>query len=63
MVIWVLPYNLAEHKHNGTEMDHHSVHIKRNLSDSENERNQKVIFQGLDGSCSSHQIQIGQPIQ
>jgi hypothetical protein len=37
--------------------------MKRNLSDSENDWNQKVIFQGLDGGRSSHQIWVGQPIQ
>jgi hypothetical protein len=48
MVIGVLPSNLAELTQNRTEIDSHSVHIKRNLSDSENHGNQKVIFQGLD---------------
>jgi hypothetical protein len=60
---WILPSNLAEHTHNTTEIECHSSHIKRNLSDSENDGNHKVIFQALDGGHSFHWILIGQPIQ
>jgi hypothetical protein len=62
-VIGVLPSNLAEYTHNGTKVESYSVHIKRNLRDSENDGKQKVIFQGLESGPSSHQILIGQPIQ
>jgi hypothetical protein len=51
--ILVLPSNLAEHIHNGTEMECHSVHVKRNFSGAENDGNQKVIFQRLDNLDSS----------
>jgi hypothetical protein len=60
---WVLTFNLAECTSNRTDIDSHSVHIKRNLSDTENDGNWKVIFQGLDGGRSSHRIRIDQPIQ
>jgi hypothetical protein len=63
VVIGVLPTKLAELTHNGTEIESHGVHIKRNLSDSENDGNNKGIFRGLDNDCSSHQILIGQPMQ
>jgi hypothetical protein len=52
----VLPSKLAELTNNGTEIYSHNVHTKRNLSGSENDGNQKVVFQGLDGGHSSHQI-------
>jgi hypothetical protein len=60
---WLLTSNLVEHTCSGNEIESHSIHIKRNLSNSENDGNQKVIFQGLDASRSSHWIMIGQPVQ
>jgi hypothetical protein len=61
MVIGILPSNLAEHTHyRGVWLSPKVSIIRRNLSDSENYGNQKVISQGLDGGFSSHQILIGQ---
>jgi hypothetical protein len=47
----------------GSEIQFHCLHIRRILRDSENDGNQKVIFQRLGGGASSHWILVGQSRQ
>jgi hypothetical protein len=51
------------HIYQGSVIQSHCLHIRRNLSDSENDGNQKVIFQRLGGGASSHWILEGQSRQ